>query len=143
MLRGASRSRTGRSMQKEEVRMLSHELMPEEGILVVTPHGPLKSADFDGLAAVVDPYIEERGKLKGLMIYVEHFPGWDSFAALVTHMRFVKDHHQKIERVAAVTDSGFLSVLPRIADHFVDADIKHFDYKDKEAALNWLKQGDG
>ena len=41
-------------------------------------------------------------------------------------------------RVAAVTDSGFLSVLPRFAAHFVRAEIKHFPYSDKQQALDWL-----
>ena len=72
------------------------------------------------------------------MIYVESFPGWDSFAALVSHIRFVKDHNKRIQRVAAVTDSGFLSTIPKIAGHFVRAKIQHFPYQDKDAAMQWL-----
>jgi len=40
--------------------------------------------------------------------------------------------------VAAVTDSDLLSIMPHIADHFVDAKVKHFDYFDKDRALDWL-----
>jgi hypothetical protein len=29
--------------------------------------------------------------------------------------------------------------MPQIANHFVAAEIKHFDFKDKDAALTWLK----
>ena len=121
--------------------MLKHELMRDEGILIVTPEGRLESADFEKLAREVDPYIEERGTLNGLMIYARSFPGWDDFAALLSHIQFVRNHHQKIRKVAAVTDSGFLSILPRVARHFVRAEIRHFDYGDKEAALDWLKAG--
>lgn len=119
--------------------MLKHELLRNEGILIVMPEAPLESKDFEELGREVDPYIEEAGKLKGLMIYAESFPGWDSFAALLSHIKFVKNHHQKIAKVAAVTDSGFLSILPRVANHFVRAEIKHFALHDKEAALIWLK----
>lgn len=119
--------------------MIHHELLRDEGILIVTPEGPLESMDFEVLAREVDPYIEEEGKLNGLMIYAESFPGWDNFAALVSHVKFVKHHHQNIRKVAAVTDSGFLSILPRVASHFVHADVRHFGYRDKEGALNWLK----
>ena len=119
--------------------MLNHELLKDEGILIVTPDGPLESSDFARLAKKIDPFIEEKGKLNGLMIYTESFPGWNDFAALVSHLKFVKNHHQRIERIAAVTDSGFLSILPRVAGHFVSAEIRHFDCRDKKHALNWLK----
>jgi SpoIIAA-like len=119
--------------------MLHYEFSQDDSILIVTPDGPLTSTDFDRLAMEVDPLIEEKSKINGLMIYVESFPGWNDFAALVSHLKFVKNHHQSIRRVAAVTDSGFLSILPRVANHFVSAEVRYFDYQDKEGALNWLK----
>lgn len=39
-------------------------------------------------------------------------------------------------RVAAVTGSGFLTILPKIADYFVSADVRHFDYEERGKALN-------
>ncbi len=122
--------------------MLKSELLRAEGILIVTPEGRLESADFERVAGEVDPHIEEKGKLHGLMIHAESFPGWSDFSALISHLKFIKDHHRNVERVAAVTDSGFLSIMPRIADHFVSAEVRHFDYNDKEAALAWLETGD-
>lgn len=119
--------------------MLEYELWRDAGILVVCPKGALEAADFQRLAAEVDPYLDEAGQLRGLMIYAESFPGWSDFAALVSHIRFVKDHQQRIARIAAVTDSGFLSVLPRIANHFVRADVRHFAYQDRQAAVDWLQ----
>lgn len=118
--------------------MLHHELLTEQGILVVTPEGPLEKSDFEQLTRVVDPYIAEKGGLNGLMIYAERFPGWSDFAALVSHLKFVKDHHRQIAKVAAVTDGGVLSIMPRIADHFVSADVRHYESDDREDALAWL-----
>ncbi len=120
--------------------MLEHELWRELGILIVTPKGALEAQDFERLAREVDPYLTEAGKLRGLMIYAESFPGWTDFAALVSHIRFTKDHQHRIARIAAVTDSGFLSILPKIANHFVKADVRHFPYDQKQAALEWLQQ---
>ena len=119
--------------------MLDYELNRAESILILKPVGPLESTDFDKLVREVDPYIREKGKLKGLMIYAKSFPGWDSFAAFLSHIKFVKNHHQKIKKIAAVTGSGFLSIMPQVANHFVHAEVRHFDYADKAAALNWLK----
>ena len=119
--------------------MLKYELNRAESILIIMPDGPLESADFEKLIQEVDPYIKEKGKLKGLMIYAKSFPGWDNFAAFLSHIKFVKNHHQKVKKIAAVTDGAFLSIMPRVADHFIQAEVRHFDYADKDAALNWLK----
>ncbi len=119
--------------------MLINEVMLDEKILVITPEGSLQKTDFERLAKEVDPFIEAMGTLNGLMIYSESFPGWENFAALISHMKFIKEHHRNIKKVAAVTDNGFLSILPRVTNHFVKAEIKHFSYKDKDVAFDWLK----
>ena len=118
--------------------MLHAELLPDKGILIVTPAGPLEKADFDRLAREVDPCIESRGKLQGVMIYTPSFPGWSDFGALVAHLKFIRDHHRQVLRVAAVTESAVLSILPLVAGHFVQAQVRHFDYADKDRALAWL-----
>ena len=119
--------------------MLKYELNRSESILILMPSGPLESADFEKLIQEVDPYIKEKGKLNGLMIYTKSFPGWHNFAAFLSHIKFVKNHHQKVKKIAAVTDGTFLSIMPQVADHFVQAEVRHFDYSDKDAALDWLK----
>ena len=121
--------------------MISHQLGREDGILILTPVGPLESEDFSGLARIVDEYITENGALTGVMICAEKFPGWEDFGALISHLKFVKNHHGDIGKVAAVTDSQFLSIMPKIIDHFVSAEVRHFDFADREAALAWLRTG--
>jgi hypothetical protein len=100
--------------------------------------GPLAASDFKHLAGEIDPYIEQNGRLHGLMIYTETFPGWKDFAALLCHLKFVRDHQLKIEKVAAVSDSSFLGIMPSVVGHFVKAQVKHFNYDDKDKALEWL-----
>ena len=118
--------------------MIKFNLDEANRILTVSPEGKLQAEDFTQLAATVDPFIENRGSLSGLLIEAEDFPGWQDFAALISHLRFVKEHHKRIDRVAAVTDSGFLSVLPQVAKHFIKAEVRHFPYNDKQAAFAWL-----
>ena len=120
--------------------MIKVDLLIDDGVLMVIPEGRLAADDFKELAAVADPYIEENGKLNGLMIYTESFPGWEDFEALTSHFRFVKEHHKKLAKVALVTDSKIASVAETLAKHFVSAEIKHFDYNDKDTALDWLKE---
>ena len=49
--------------------MIHFDLLRDRGILIVTPQGPLEKADFELVAQEVDPFIAEKGKLAGLMIY--------------------------------------------------------------------------
>jgi len=120
--------------------MLHHELLRDEGILLIRPQGPIQAGDFESIAKSVDPYIEDKGRLLGVMIEAHSFPGWDSFAALVSHLRFVRDHHRLIGKVAAVSDSAMLSIAPQIAKHFVKAEVRHFSENEREAALAWLRE---
>lgn len=121
--------------------MIYYDLLSDRGILVISPQGALEKADFEMLAAVVDPYIAEKGKLNGVMIEAESFPGWDDFAALVSHVEFVEGHHEKIAKLAVVSDSTVLSILPHVASHFVSAEVRHFPYIAKDEALHWLATG--
>jgi len=118
--------------------VIEYELQRDERILIIRPQGKLSSEDFEKVAAEVDPFIEEHGSLAGLMVEAESFPGWEDFAGLLAHFRFVREHHRKIARVAMVSGSGVLSVAPRIATHFVAADVRHFPFDKRDAALAWL-----
>jgi hypothetical protein len=120
--------------------MVEFELLKAHGILVLRPQGRLEAADFEQVARAVDPYIEANGKLHGLLLDAEAFPGWRDFAALIAHFRFVRDHHRNIEKVAVVSDSNFLSVAPKFATHFVKADVRHFPQSQRDGALAWLRE---
>ena len=118
--------------------MLNHKLISEDGILILEPDAPLEAADFEGLAREIDPYIAKHGKLPGLMIHAKVFPGWENLQAMLAHMRFIESHHQKLQRLAVVTDSSLLAELPNFAAHLVQTEIKHFPESGYEDALRWL-----
>jgi hypothetical protein len=119
--------------------MLDVKLDRDEGLVTLIPHGKLAAQDFADLAAQVDPWITAHGSLRGLMILAQHFPGWSDLAVFLSHLRFVKDHHRLIRRIAAVSDGGFLAILPAIATHFVNAEVRHFSFDRKDEALAWLQ----
>ena len=119
--------------------MLNHKLLLPEGILVLEPDAPLQAADFEGLAHEIDPYIAEHGKLQGLMIHAKAFPGWANLDAFLAHMRFIESHHQKILRLAVVTNSSLLTEVPKIAAHLVRAEVKQFPESAYADALQWLR----
>jgi hypothetical protein len=118
--------------------MLEINLDKENGIAVLSPHGKLSKDDFVNVAKVIDPYIDEVGKLNGIIIYTELFPGWDSFATMIKHLEFVKAHHKKVSHVALVTDSSLGEFGEHFANHFTSAEIKHFAFKEYKKAQKWI-----
>jgi len=120
--------------------MLNYELLHDQGILVLHPEGPLEAADFTSLAHQVDVYLEGHGKLRGVLIHAKSFPGWKDFGALLAHLRFLKEHLGKIEKVAVVADGAIANIMPNLANHFVHAQVQHFDPAREDAAWDWLGQ---
>ena len=119
--------------------MLSYEIISEKGIVIIKPSGPLNQKDFENLTKEVDDYISRNTKLNGLIIHAKSFPGWEDFGSFIHHMRFIKDHHREIKRVAVSIDSNIMSIVPKITNHFVSAEVKHFDYDDIVAAKEWVQ----
>ena len=97
--------------------------------------------DFVKLAKAVDPQIEATGGLEGVIVDAPSFPGWDSFGSLVSHLRFVRDHHKHVKKVAVVTDSAIGDVAEHLASHFISAQIKHFGGGKVDAAKLWITNG--
>jgi hypothetical protein len=121
--------------------MIEHELDRTHAILHVRPKSALAASDFEALAKQVDPFIAEHGDLAGLIVEVAAFPGWDSFAGMMSHLRFVRDHHRHIRKVAAVTDSAVGNLAEHVGSHFVSAEIKVFPAGQVEEARQWILQG--
>lgn len=116
---------------------VSHRLIPETGVLVVEVRQALRAQDFETLAATADEWIEAHGALEGLVIHAREFPGWENLGSLVRHIRFVRDHQRRVRRVALASDSRLAGLAPRLAEHFVQADVKGFGYDALEAAIAW------
>ena len=118
--------------------MLTVKIDENNLIAILEPEGSLSASDFQSAAKAVDPLIEKSGQLNGIIIHTKYFPGWDSFSALVSHLRFVKNHHKMISRVALVTDSVIGNFAEVIVNHFVKADIHVFPYEEYEKASEWI-----
>jgi hypothetical protein len=106
--------------------------------VTLLPEGALSAQDFEYASGVIDPYLEKARNLKGVIILTKSFPGWESFGALLKHFKFVKDHHEKVSKVALVTDSVLGDIGENIAGHFVSAEIKHFPFDELSDAQNWI-----
>ncbi|MFI5297649.1 MAG: STAS/SEC14 domain-containing protein [Polyangiales bacterium] len=119
---------------------MPHRLLEAAGVLVLEPQGPLRAEDFEAVAADVDRWIEAHGALHGVVIHARAFPGWENFAGLMSHLRFVRDHHRDVRRVALVLDTPLPEIAAAIGPHFIGAEMKAFAYDQFTDALAWAEQ---
>lgn len=121
--------------------MIDQHWDSDHSVLTIHPESPLSTADFAALAQTIDPKIEQGGDLAGLIIDAPHFPGWDSFGAMATHLRFVHDHHQHVKKIAIVTDSPMAGIAQHLGSHFIAAEIQRFPAGQVEDARAWVTRG--
>lgn len=119
--------------------VLPHRLLSEEGVLVLEPERALRREDFEAVAMTVDPWIEAHGPLRGVVVHARAFPGWEDLGSLFRHLRFVRDYHRKVGRMALAADSKLAELVPKLAEHFVAAEVKHFPFAELQAAIAWAK----
>lgn len=118
--------------------MVDFHLDTADSILYLRPESALAAEDFAAISKAVDPHIEATGDLAGILIQTPSFPGWESLGAMTAHLRFVRNHHEHVRKIALVTDSAFGGVAEQLASHFVAAEIRHFPYGEVEAAKRWI-----
>jgi len=120
--------------------MIDIKLDESTGVALVQLHGKLSEDDFKQAAMEIDPYIEKAGKLNGVILYSRDFPGWDSFSGFFKHVKFIKDHHKKLVRVALVTDSKLVNAAEHVVKHIVRAEVETFPYDQLERARGWVSE---
>lgn len=107
--------------------------------LLVEPDGPLTEADFAALSAAFDDLAGEDGSVT-LVVHAPAFPGWADFAAFFAHADFVRRHEPRLAKLAVVSDSRVLEILPRIADLLLGTEVRRFPAADLAAAIAWAAE---
>lgn len=115
---------------------ISHRLTESE-VLVVEVEQPLRAPDFDALAWTVDSWLRTHAELAGVVIHAREFPGWENIGGLIRHVRFIRDHHRKVRKIALAADSKIATLVPQLANHFVQAEVRRFEYDELNDALAW------
>lgn len=118
---------------------LPHRLLEPEGVLILEPERALRREDFEAVAMTVDPWVEAHGPLRGVVLHARSFPGWENLGSFLRHLRFLGDFHRKVGRVALAADSKLAELLPKLAENFVAAEVKHFGYDQLDAAVEWAR----
>jgi hypothetical protein len=119
-------------------RAVDFRILADRGVVVVEPRGKLSPGDFDALEAAVDDWIEgPAGALNGIVVHAREFPGWENLGSVWRHIRFVRDHHRRIARVAFASDSKVAGLAPTLAQPFVKAEVERFEWDALDEAIRW------
>jgi hypothetical protein len=106
-------------------------------VILAHPEGVLPASDFEALGAAITDYTKAHGKMPGLVVFPTGIPHWEGLAALRAHFDVLRAHASSLPRVAVVTDVMGLSLVPGLANVFVQARIRHFDVKEQDQAIAW------
>ncbi|MFO1142190.1 MAG: STAS/SEC14 domain-containing protein [Amaricoccus sp.] len=110
--------------------------------LVLEPSGSLSEGDFQRLTERFNAVVHATDRIPNLVVHAESFPGWTDFGAMLSHLRFIRDHHRLIRKIALVSDARILDFAPKVANTFVAARIRHFPAKSLDDALAWVAEPD-
>ena len=130
-----------------EAPRISVRLDEQTGTVVVEAEAPLRGADFDALAATVDPWLATHEAVAGIVFHARTVPGWENVTGLRRHLQFVREHHRRVRRVALAVDGMLPSIAPAVAGRLVAPEVRHFAYAAFDDAIAWAgaaeKNGDG
>ncbi|WP_316770668.1 SpoIIAA family protein [Streptomyces sasae] len=90
-----------------------------------------------GGTQTVDGWLETHDTLFGVVVHVRDFPGWENVGSLLRHVRFVRDHHREVRKVALAADTRLAALVPHLANHFVQAEVRRFGYAELDDAVAW------
>lgn len=107
---------------------VAQRLDTELGVVMIELAAPLRTADFAALALTVDRWLQAHSELSGLVVHARAFPGWQNIAALIRHVRFVRDHHHKIGKVALAVNGPLAATDPGVGQYVVHPEVRGFGY---------------
>jgi hypothetical protein len=97
----------------------------------------LKADDFREITPQVDSILARHGKIR-LMVDFSAFKGWENMEAFENHISFIKNHYQKIDRIAVVVGHEWQRWLAGAIKVFLHLNMRVFDKKHEDEALRWI-----
>jgi len=116
--------------------MIKTELISGNALKIVAPE-KLGAGDFAKIAPQVDSLISQHGKIR-LLIDASGFKGWENIATFENHAGFVKNHQQRVERIAVMVSHDWQHWLIGAVRIFLHPDVRAYDKNQESEALQWI-----
>jgi hypothetical protein len=118
--------------------LFDEAFLQSDGIIMLKTNSEVTAEDVEDVRASVDRYLEGHDRIHGVLV-----EDWEGLAEVVGQLRFVRDYHERIERVALLTDTYLPPGADALATHFIGATVQHFPYSRSGDALKWLRSAGG
>ena len=116
--------------------MIKAELISANALRITAPD-KLHADDFRHIAPQIDSLIRQYGTIR-LLIDATGFHGWENIAAFENHAGFVKNHQQKVERIAVIAAHDWQHWLIGAVRIFVHPEARAYDKSHESEALQWI-----
>ncbi|MDE2410856.1 MAG: STAS/SEC14 domain-containing protein [Sphingomonadales bacterium] len=120
--------------------MLKIETDEAARLLVLTVDGEIHRADYETTVDTVDDMLTRHDKLN--VIEIVRAIGWVDFDVWWRDLVFHLTHRNWLDRVAVVSDAGWVGPVTRFFAPLYPAEIRTFSLDDLEEAKQWAKVGD-
>jgi SpoIIAA-like len=116
--------------------MIIAEIISANAFRIIAP-GKLKADDFREIAPQIDSLISQYGQIR-LLIDASRFNGWENIAAFENHAGFVKNHQQRVERIAVIVGHDWQQWLIGAVRIFLHPEVRAYDRSHQGEALQWI-----
>jgi len=117
--------------------MIKTETICGNALRIMVPE-KINADDFSKIAPQVDSLINQYGNIR-LLIDASAFNGWENIDAFEHHAGFVKNHQQKVERIAVIVAHEWQHWLIGAIRVFVHPEVRAFDKRQEGEALQWIE----
>jgi len=111
---------------------------PDNGVLFLDVKQFLTSEDFCEIEEIINPYFQEHGELRGVIVNSRKFPYWKGAQNRQEYIAFAQNNHRKFKKAAFLMSGFFVKIILRIAKGRVHPEIKLFKYNKVENAFDWV-----
>lgn len=119
---------------------LSYDAYPEHDTVEIDISGRVTEADIDTLTPWLKEFMKGRDAVHVVEV-VQDIEGADP-AALWKGLKFDSSYMDRFDRVAVVSDKGWVDPLARAAEMVADVEMRTFPMRELQAARDWAR-GEG
>lgn len=110
---------------------------PAESRVAIQIIGTLDRADLKVLGHQLDLHVEQHGRIRLLIEFVD-FKGW-TLGGAWEDLKLAFKHFRRIDRIAVVGESRWEKEMTKVAKAFTAAELRYFDVGARERADAWLR----
>lgn len=110
------------------------------GVLFLDVKNSFTQEDFALISSIIDPYFQDKGELKGVIINSKKFPYWSDSQNRLQYIEFAANNHHKFKKAALSMNGIFTKIVARIAKGRAHPEVKVFKYGQVEQAQDWIIQ---